>query len=224
MNVSATVEGQKEAVRSAFHSNDHLSSLVLSTGMRTVNCFSSRRLISRFRCGSHGLSVDTGSFGQSAQKLARQDRVCHVCRLLSVEDEQHLLFDCPAHEPCLQSFSKTPCAPYFFFQSATPLFWGHIVRPAFHMGSLCYSMAVVVCWSTHHQDIYCNLQASFYTPKLSSFIVHALIVCWTQEHWKIDWLIDDCSNQLGTLLVIGDCTACSNVQNACMSIDLCLKL
>jgi hypothetical protein len=42
-----------------------------------------------------GCMWDTGRFGQGAQKLAREDRVCHVCQSFSVEDVHHFLFECP---------------------------------------------------------------------------------------------------------------------------------
>ena len=54
------------------------------------------RLISRFRCGCHGLHVDTGRFGKDSGHRSREDRVCLVCMSGSVEDEHLFLFDCPA--------------------------------------------------------------------------------------------------------------------------------
>ena len=64
---------------------------------------SSRRLSSRFRCGCHGLHVDTGRLG--SQKLPREDRVCHACQSSSVEDEHHFLFDCPVYAHTRDTFA-----------------------------------------------------------------------------------------------------------------------
>ncbi len=62
--------------------------------LSTVKCFSNRRLLSRFRCGCHGLHIDTGRWVGTERK----DRLCQVCHSLQdVEDEQHFVFDCPAY-------------------------------------------------------------------------------------------------------------------------------
>ena len=53
----------------------------------------SPRLMSRFRCGCHGLHIDTGRFVNTP----RDDRVCEVCKSECVENEHHFLFDCPAY-------------------------------------------------------------------------------------------------------------------------------
>jgi len=56
--------------------------------------FPNRRMLSRFRCGCHGLHVDTGRWIGSERK----GRLCQVCHSLQdVEDEQHFIFDCPAY-------------------------------------------------------------------------------------------------------------------------------
>ncbi len=71
----------------------------------SVRCYPHRRLISRFRCGCHGLHVDTGRFGKHSEHCSREDRVCHVCMSGSVEDEHHFLFDCPAYSHIRQQYS-----------------------------------------------------------------------------------------------------------------------
>jgi hypothetical protein len=65
--------------------------------LSTVRCYPHRRLISRLRCGCHGLHVDTGRFGKGSEHCSREERVCPVCMSGSVEDEHHFLFDCPAY-------------------------------------------------------------------------------------------------------------------------------
>ena len=49
--------------------------------------------MSRFRCGCHGLHIDTGRFVNTP----RDDRVCEVCKSECVANEHHFLFDCPAY-------------------------------------------------------------------------------------------------------------------------------
>ena len=61
--------------------------------LSVVQSFPNRRLINRFRCGCHGLHVDTGRFVNTP----RDDRVCEVCKSGCVENEHHFLFDCPAY-------------------------------------------------------------------------------------------------------------------------------
>ena len=122
-DVPTIVDGLKERYQSALYADDEHSSLALYKSLHpeykyaqylsSVQRFYNRKLISRFRCGCHGLHVDTGRFGQGAQKLAREDRVCQVCCSISVEDERHFLFDCPAY-----IHIRDKHAP--LFQAATP--------------------------------------------------------------------------------------------------------
>ena len=77
-----------KATHSDYSYSDYLSK---------VKCYPHRRLISRFRCGCHGLHVDTGRFGKGMEQLTREKRVCHACLSDSVEDEHHFLFDCSAY-------------------------------------------------------------------------------------------------------------------------------
>ena len=59
-----------------------------------VVCMANRVLLTRFRCGCHGLHIDTGRW----VGLDRKDRLCQVCNSgQDVEDEHHFLFDCPAY-------------------------------------------------------------------------------------------------------------------------------
>ena len=64
--------------------------------LSVIKCVS-RRLISRFRTGCHGLQEDTGCWGDGVL-LDRTDRLCLVCKSLDcVEDQQHFLLYCPAY-------------------------------------------------------------------------------------------------------------------------------
>ena len=57
----------------------------------------SRRLVSRFRCGCHGLHVDTGQFKPVEQRVDRELRFCFVCATDIAEGEYHFVFECPAY-------------------------------------------------------------------------------------------------------------------------------
>ena len=70
---------------------------VLAPYLSVLKHFRSRRLISRFRCGCHGLHVDTGNFKPVGQKVPREQRFCLVCGSNTAEDEHHFVFDCPAY-------------------------------------------------------------------------------------------------------------------------------
>ena len=102
--------------------------------LSVVKCASSRRLISRFRTGCHGLWVDTGCWADSVH-LDRTDRLCLVCKSLDcVEDEQHFVSDCPAyshirsqHVDLLQHY----CAIAGFMTSCEPNACGAFLRERF---------------------------------------------------------------------------------------------
>ena len=70
---------------------------VLAPYLSALKNFKSRRLISRFRCGCHGLHVDTGEFKPVGQKEDRKQRFCLVFASDTAEDEHHFVFDCPAY-------------------------------------------------------------------------------------------------------------------------------
>jgi len=61
--------------------------------------------VQQFRCGCHGLHVDTGRFGEHSEHCSKEDRVCLVCMSGSVEDERHFLFDCPAYSHIRQQYN-----------------------------------------------------------------------------------------------------------------------
>ncbi len=52
-----------------------------------------RVALSRFRCSSHDLFVETGRYSN----INRQERLCQVCDLNDVEDEYHFLLVCPLY-------------------------------------------------------------------------------------------------------------------------------
>ena len=70
---------------------------VLAPYLSAVKGFKSRKLISRFRCGCHGLHIETGRLLPLAQQVPREQRHCIFCASGSAEDEHHFVFDCPAY-------------------------------------------------------------------------------------------------------------------------------
>ena len=53
-----------------------------------------RRLrMAQLRTGSHWLAVETGRW----QRLDREQRVCPHCDAAAIEDEAHMIFDCPLY-------------------------------------------------------------------------------------------------------------------------------
>lgn len=98
IDIASVVETEKHCIVFKYFQDDSHSSLVLFRTLQgeyvyaqylsEVNCFSNRRLLSRFRNGCHGLRVDTGRW----ENNVHLDRLCLVCRLTQhVEDEHHFL-------------------------------------------------------------------------------------------------------------------------------------
>ena len=48
--------------------------------------------MNRLRCGAHRLNVEVGRWG----KLPRNQRLCRCCSEKRVEDDFHILLECPA--------------------------------------------------------------------------------------------------------------------------------
>ena len=48
----------------------------------------------RFRLGAHDLNVVSGAWAEGI-RLPREKRVCSCCAMNKVEDETHLIFECP---------------------------------------------------------------------------------------------------------------------------------
>jgi len=70
--------------------------------------------LSRFRCSNHRLGVECGKHAKP-ENVPRRDKVCCLCPLGVVEDEDHLLLVCPAHNDIRCKFGQqlgqqlTPC-------------------------------------------------------------------------------------------------------------------
>lgn len=52
--------------------------------------------LARMRCGSHSLGVETGRWGPG--RIDRQERICKKCVMGVLDDEMHVLLECPAME------------------------------------------------------------------------------------------------------------------------------
>ena len=58
-----------------------------------VRDFKLRRCISKFRLSSHKLAIETGRHFKP--KIPREKRLCVYCNLNRIEDEVHLMVECP---------------------------------------------------------------------------------------------------------------------------------
>ncbi len=74
-----------------------------------------RQSLSRFRCSNHRLEVECGRHAKP-ESVPKRDRVCRMCSLGAVEDENHMLLVCPAHHDIRCKFGQqlgkqlTPCS------------------------------------------------------------------------------------------------------------------
>jgi hypothetical protein len=64
-----------------------------------------RQSLSRFRCSNHRLEVECGRHAKP-ESVPRRDRVCRLCPLGVVEDEDHMLLVCPAHHDIQCKFGQ----------------------------------------------------------------------------------------------------------------------
>ena len=122
--ISMVIDNAKTLYQQTFHQAGHNvgryrqmlqlqhQEYVLAPYLSALRNFRSRRLVSRFRCGCHGLHVDSGQFKPVAQRVDREQRFCLVCAsdTADLEDEHHFVFDCPAYRSIRDRF--------------TTIFWG----------------------------------------------------------------------------------------------------
>jgi hypothetical protein len=64
-----------------------------------------KQSLSRFRCSNHRLEVECGRHAKP-ESVSRRDRVCRLCSLGAVEDEDHLLLVCPTHHDIRCKFGQ----------------------------------------------------------------------------------------------------------------------
>ena len=81
------------------------------------------------------LHVDPTVLIGVSQKLAREDRVGHVCRSSSVEDEHHFSFECPAYAHIRGVFATLsqggPHTVGSLVNSSNPTLLGRYIRTRF---------------------------------------------------------------------------------------------
>ena len=58
--------------------------------------FRDRQIISKILCISHKLKVETGR--HTIPYTPREERICNLCTLNKVEDEEHFIVECSAYE------------------------------------------------------------------------------------------------------------------------------
>ena len=102
IRVSTVIDNAKNLYQQAFHLADHNvdrywqmlqlqhQDYVLAPYLSALKKFRNHRLVSRFRCGRHGLHVNTGQFKPVGQRVDREQRFCHVCASDTAEDEHPL--------------------------------------------------------------------------------------------------------------------------------------
>ena len=59
----------------------------------------------RFRLGAHGLQVVTAAWSKAGH-VKRTDRLCRCCNMKVVEDEFHVVFECPLYDEVRLRFSE----------------------------------------------------------------------------------------------------------------------
>ncbi|XP_048252544.1 uncharacterized protein LOC125380687 [Haliotis rufescens] len=67
--------------------------IIMEDYLSKVNVKKFRTALSRFRCSSHNLLIETGRY----VNIPREERICNLCSLNSVEDEFHFLLVCPVY-------------------------------------------------------------------------------------------------------------------------------
>ena len=58
----------------------------------------------RFRLGAHGLDTTTGAWNGGV-RVQREERVCRLCAMGRVEDEAHLILECPHYSILRMGFA-----------------------------------------------------------------------------------------------------------------------
>ena len=64
--------------------------------LQAVVKWNQRKHLAQLRTGSHWLAVETGRFG--AARVERELRLCQRCEESSIDDVEHMIFDCSGLE------------------------------------------------------------------------------------------------------------------------------
>ena len=68
----------------------------MASYLKEVTSRAQLRRLAQLRTGSHQLRVETGRWERP--RVAREQRICQRCQSGEVDDEHHMVFDCPALE------------------------------------------------------------------------------------------------------------------------------
>ena len=63
-----------------------------------IPTFRERQIISKFMCSNHTLRIETGRH----DNLPREERLCQLCNIEEIEDEDHFIRKCPTYEQIRQ--------------------------------------------------------------------------------------------------------------------------
>ena len=94
----------------------------------------------RFKLASHDLLIETGRW---RDRIPRPSRICRRCHMHELDDERHLVFDCPVFEDLRRSYRQ--------------LFYARVglSMPAFFAQPDQYSVVHFVLDCLHHIDSHC---------------------------------------------------------------------
>ena len=56
--------------------------------------FNDRKIIAKFRCSDHKLEIESGRHNKTPQN----ERICRLCPLNEIENEEHFLMTCPLYD------------------------------------------------------------------------------------------------------------------------------
>ncbi len=73
--------------------------------LRVITNVQLRQSLSRFKCSNHRLEVECGRHAKP-ESVPRRDRVCCMCSLGAVKDEDHMLLMCPTHHDIRCKFGQ----------------------------------------------------------------------------------------------------------------------
>ena len=110
---------------------------VLAPYVSALKNFRNRRFVSRFRCGCHGLHVDTGQFKPVGESIDQEQGFCPVCPSDTPEDKHHFVFDCPAYCSIRDRFAANFWGPAPILSSFFTLHDHRVIAKFLHTG-LCY--------------------------------------------------------------------------------------
>ena len=80
--------------------------------------FDQVKSLMKLRTGSHYLALETGRWKNP--RVPRDERLCEMCPRSVVEDEFHLLFECPAYDTIRAKYDPGVVCPFWRESSRGP--------------------------------------------------------------------------------------------------------